>query len=84
MEVSPSVAWGSTGHFHVYGMLPVPLTRSWCAIWFAMSRHGGLDVVGSFYRFLIVFHALRLFCVIFLSSVILSVSLFPDSFEKGC
>ena len=42
MEVSPS--GGSTGDFDVYGMLPVPLTRSW----FALSRHGGLDVVGSF------------------------------------
>ena len=49
MEVSPSVAGGGTGHFHVYGMLPVPLTRSWCTTWFALSRHEGLDVVGSFW-----------------------------------
>ena len=48
-----------------------------------------VDVVGSFDSFLIVFHALPLLCVIlvdvrtsshlFFSSVILSISLFPDS-----
>ena len=55
-------------------------------------------MVGSFDSFLIVFHALRLFCVIlvdvmtsshllFFSSVILPISLFPDSMvprQKGC
>ena len=58
MEVSPSVAGGSTLRFDVDGMLPLLLTRSWCATWFA------LDVVGSFDSFLIVFHALRLLCAI--------------------
>ena len=47
MEVSPSVAEGSTGHFDVYAMLPLSLTMNWCATWFALSRNGGLDVVGS-------------------------------------
>ena len=62
----------------MYGMLPVPLTMSWCATWFALSRHGGLSVVGSFDSFLIVFHALRLLCQIggrddFLPSPLLSL-----------
>ena len=70
--------------------------RSWCATWFALTRHGGLDVVRSFGRLLIVFHALRLVCVILVnvmtssylfSSNILSISLFPDSMvprQNGC
>ena len=98
MGVSPPVAVGSTGRFYVDGMLPLPLTRSWCATWFARIRHGGLDVVGSFDGFLIVFQALQLLCVImvdvlpsfhllFFSSVILSISLFPYSMvprQRGC
>ena len=67
-------------------MLPLLLTMSW----FALTRHGWLDVVGSFDNFLIVFHDLRLLCIIlvdgmisshllFVSYVILSISLFPDS-----
>ena len=96
MDVSPSVAGCSTGHFDMYDMLPVTLTRSWCAIWFALTGHGGLDVVGSFDSFLIFFHALRLLCVILVdvmtsyhlfSSVILSISLFADYMwpcQKGC
>ena len=98
MVVSPSVSGSSRGHFDVYGMLPVPLTRSWRATWFVLSRHGGLDVVGSFDSFLIVFYALRLLCVIlvnvmtsshllFFFSVILPISLFPDSMvprQEGC
>ena len=28
-----------------------PLTRSCCATWFALTRHGGLDVVGSYDSF---------------------------------
>ena len=50
------VAMGSALLF----MVPLPLTRNWCATWFALTRHGGLDVVGSLHVFLIVFHALRL------------------------
>ena len=46
MYASPSVAGGSTGHFDVDGMLPLPLTRSWCATWFALTSHEWLDVVG--------------------------------------
>ena len=61
MEVSPSVAWRSTGRFDVDGMLPLPLTRSWCATWLALTMYGGLDMVGSFYSFLPVFPALQLF-----------------------
>ena len=55
-------------------------------------------MVGSFHSFLIVFHALRLLCVIlvdvmisshlpFCSTAILSFSLFPDSMvlrQNGC
>ena len=48
MEVSRSVAGGSTGRFGLDDMLPLPLLRSWCAAWFALIRHGGLYVVGSF------------------------------------
>ena len=93
MEVSPSVAGGSTRHFDVDGMLPLTLPRSWCATWFTLSRHGGLDVVGSFHSFFIVVHALRLLCVIFVipisysfPSVILTsqfVSRFYGAVEKG-
>ena len=90
MEVSHSVSGASTGRFGLYDMLPLPLTRSLCATWFTLTKHGGLDVVGTYDSFLIVFHALRLLCVmlvdvmisshiIFFSSVILSIRLFPDS-----
>ena len=40
-------------------MTCLPLTKSWCATWFSLTGHGWVDVVGSFVRFLIVFHALR-------------------------
>ena len=46
MEVSPPVAGGSTARFDVDNMLSLPYTRRWCANWFALTRHGGLDVVG--------------------------------------
>ena len=39
MEVSPTVDRRSTGRFDVDGMSPLP--RSWCATWFALTRHGG-------------------------------------------
>ena len=64
MDVSPSVGGGSTRRFDVDGILPLPLTRSRCATWFALTRHGGLDVVGSFDSFFILFHALQWLCVI--------------------
>ena len=87
MYVSPSVSGGSTPRFDVDDMLPLLLTRSWCATWFILTRHGGG-----------VFYALRLFCgilvdvmtsfhLLFLSFFILSISLFPDSMvlhQKGC
>ena len=60
IEYSPSVAGGNTGRFGLDGMVPLPLTRSWCATWFALTIHGGFDVVGSLDSFLIVFHAVRL------------------------
>ena len=63
MEVSPSVAGGSTRRFDVDGMLPMPLTRSWCATGFSLTKHRGLYVVGLFDNFLIVFHALRPLCI---------------------
>ena len=45
MEASASVSVGSsTGRFGLDDMLPLPLTRSWCA----MTRLGGVDVVGHF------------------------------------
>ena len=64
--------------------------RRRCATSFALTRHGGLDVVGLFDSYFIVFHALRLMSVIlvdvmtyshllFFSSVILSIRLFPNS-----
>ena len=58
------------------GMLPLPLTRNWCATWFVLTRHGELDVVGSFDDFLIVFHALRLLCVILVDMMTSSHLLF--------
>ena len=57
MGVSPFVAEGSIGRFDVDDMLPLPLSRRWCATWFALTRHGGMDVVGSFDSFLLVIHA---------------------------
>ena len=84
MEVSPSVAGGSTGRFHVDGMLPLSLTRSWCATWFALTRHEGLDLVGSFDSFLIVFLALRLLCVILLDVMNSSHLLFFPSCQSVC
>ena len=56
MEVPASVS-GITGRFGLEGMLPLPLTRSWCATWFALTKHGGDDEVGSLESILIVFHA---------------------------
>ena len=57
-----------------------------------MTRHGGLDVVESFDSFLIVFHTLRLVCVILVNvmtsshlfhSVNQFVSRFYGSASKG-
>ena len=42
MVVSHSVAVISTGRFHVDVILSLTLSRSWCATWFAHTRHGGL------------------------------------------
>ena len=50
MEASPSVAGGSTGYFGLYGMLPLSLTRSWCATWFALTRHGCCWVIFLVFR----------------------------------
>ena len=55
------------------------IVRSWCATWFALTRHGGLDGVGSFGSFLIVFHALQLVCVMLVNVMTFSY-LFPPSF----
>ena len=29
------------------GMFPLPLTSSWCTTWLALTKHGGVGVVGS-------------------------------------
>ena len=51
------------------------LTRSWCAIWFVLSRHGGVDVVGPFDSFLIVAHSLLYIyiyvCITIYSSIVI-------------
>ena len=60
IESSPSVAGGSSGRFGLDGMVPLPLTRSWCATWFSLARHVGVDVVGTLDSFQILFHALWL------------------------
>ena len=60
IEYSPSFAGGNTGRFGLDGMVPLPLTRIWCATWFALTIHRGLNVVGSLDSFLVVFHVLRL------------------------
>ena len=58
MDVSP-VAVDSAGCFvDVDGMLTFAIPRSWFETWFALTRYGALDVVGSFDSFLIVYHAL--------------------------
>ena len=84
---SPSVAGGSTGLFGLDGMIPLPLTWSWWATWFAVTWYGGFGEVGSLESLLIVFQAFRLLWVMFVdvmtsshiflfSSVILSSSRF--------
>ena len=42
---------GSAGRFGLDGMLPWRLAWSWFATWFALTRHGGLNGVGSFDNF---------------------------------
>ena len=49
------------------------------ATWFALTRHGWLDVVRSYDSFLIVFHTLRLLCAI-LVNVMTYSHLFSSSF----
>ena len=44
---------GSTGRLGLVDMVPLQLMSNW----FALIRHGGVDVVGSLERFLIVFQA---------------------------
>ena len=78
----PVASVGNTGHLGLHGMMLWPLMNRWCLTWLELTRHGGVEVVGSLERFLIVFRALRLLCVrsshLFLfSSVILSTSLVP-------
>ena len=51
---------GSTGRLGFVGIVPRPLTSICCAIWFALTGHGGVVEVGSLDGFLIVCHALRL------------------------
>ena len=41
---------GNTGRFGMDGMVPMPLTRSGCATWFALTRHGGLIGCGRVIR----------------------------------
>ena len=54
-------------------MLPLPLLDA--------TRHGGLDVVGSFDSFLIVFHALRLVCIILVDVMISSSFLYHSVYQ---
>ena len=60
LEVSPSVAGGSTGCFGLDGMVPLPLTRSWWETWLAVTRHGGFDEVGALESLFIDFQAFQL------------------------
>ena len=75
------------GRFGLVGMIPLPLTS---ATWLALTKHGGVGVVGSLEMLLIVFHAFRLLCVrsieviisshlSFFCSAISSITLFPAS-----
>ena len=73
--VSPSVA-GAVQDISV-GHVTYVINSNCCATWFVLTRHGGLDLVGSFDSFLIVFHALRLLCVI-------SSSCPPSFFQLVC
>ena len=59
----PSWIGGSIGCFGFIGIVPWPLMSNWCATWLVFTRHGGFGVVGSLDGFLIVCHALRLWCV---------------------
>ena len=43
------------GRFGLVGMFPLPLTISWCATWLALTKHGGVGVVGLLDMLLIVF-----------------------------
>ena len=55
---SPVASIGSTGRLGMHGMLLRPLMSSWCATCLELTRHGGVEVVGSLKRLLIVCHAL--------------------------
>ena len=55
MEAFPSVVGGSKEGLGLDGILPLSLTRSWCATLFVLTRHGGLCVFGSFDNCLICF-----------------------------
>ena len=57
----------STGCFGFVGIVPRPLTSSWCATWFALTRHGGFVEVESLDSFLIVCHPLQMLWVIIIS-----------------
>ena len=48
------------GRFDLVDMFPLPLKSSCGATWLALTKHGGVGIVGSLE---IVFHAFRLLCV---------------------
>ena len=54
---------GSTGGLRLLNMVPRSLMSSWCATWLELTRHAGVEVMGSLERFLIVVHVLRLLSV---------------------
>ena len=83
MDVSPSVAGGSAGRFGVDDMLPLPLLGVGVQLGFALTRHGGLDVVWSFDGFLIVFHTLRLLCVILVNVMTSSQKRYSSKTHTG-
>ena len=87
---SPVASVCTTWRLDWHGMVLWPLMSSWCATSLELTRHGGVEMVKSLERFLIVCNALRLSCVrsvdvttyshlFFFSSVILSTILVPVS-----
>ena len=57
---SPVASVGSIEGLGLLDMVPRPLMSSWCASWLELSRHRGVEMLGSLERLLIVFQAFRL------------------------
>ena len=56
-EETSSLIGDNLGHLDIFGISPRPLTSSWCATWFAVTRQAGFEAVGSLEIFLVVCHA---------------------------